>query len=121
MSEEAIDHGTRRFAVLHHTGSGESHYDFLFEKDDSSPLITFRLPQWPVIENEQVKRLKDHRRVYLEFEGAIPGDRGRVDRVAEGTVQVIELRSAWVLRRCDGQSMLRFENSIDDEWWVIVT
>jgi len=35
------------------------------------------------------KRLPDHRAAYLEYEGAISGDRGQVDQVASGSYEVI--------------------------------
>jgi hypothetical protein len=42
-------------------------------------------------------RLPDHRRVYLEYEGEISGDRGHVTRVDEGTVEISAVGDRWHL------------------------
>ena len=88
MSE---DFGLRRFAVLHHAdGADAAHYDFLFETSASSSLVTFRLPEWPLAAgtSHAALKLRDHRRIYLTYEGQISGDRGHVSRVDEGNVRV---------------------------------
>ena len=103
-----VDHGPCRYAVLQHSGVEEPHFDFLFERNADGPLVTFRLREWPLTENQPVTRLRDHRRMYLTYEGAIPGDRGRVDRVAEGTVHVIET-SGWLLQHANGEFFALFE------------
>ena len=106
------DFGVRRFAVLHHTGAeGEPHYDFLFETSDTSSLVTFRLPEWPLTAatSYAATRLRDHRRLYLTFEGSISGDRGHVSRVAEGSIRVIRAGAAWQLRHEDGRPFVQFE------------
>lgn len=74
-----------RFAVLHHTGVELPHYDLLFETADGSPLTAYRCDRWPVAAGTVLdKRLADHRRIYLEYEGEISGGRGSVRRVARG-------------------------------------
>lgn len=78
-----------RFVVLHHTGVEEPHYDFMFETSPTSQLVTFRLQQWPVHENQQAVKLRDHRRAYLDFQGDISMGRGNVQRVDEGNAAVI--------------------------------
>lgn len=117
------DFGIRRFAVLHHTGGGgsgggggggengdEPHYDFLFDTTDTSSLVTFRLPQWPLARGTYpATKLRDHRRLYLTYEGSISGDRGHVWRVADGTVRVIRSASGWRVDHADGRPFLHFE------------
>ena len=112
------DFGVRRFAVLHHTGGGgggddegvEPHYDFLFDTSDASSLVTFRLPAWPLArETYAATKLRDHRRLYLTYEGSISGDRGQVWRVGEGDVRVTRAGDGWRLDHADGRPFLRFE------------
>jgi hypothetical protein len=91
---------TLRFAILHHTGVGVPHYDLMFEAEPGAKLATWRSPVWPVTQPTPVERIDDHRRDYLEYEGAVSNDRGRVDRVAGG--------------------LFRFESRTDDRW-VIAT
>ena len=116
-----VNYGTRRYAVLHHTGVDGSHFDFLFETSPDSPLVTFRLQQWPMTEGQPATKLRDHRRMYLTYEGPIPGDRGRVDRIAEGTVTVIETANGWMLRSLGGELFALFEPRGDEsseDWWA---
>jgi hypothetical protein len=114
----------RRYVVLHHWGIDAPHFDFLFETTADAPLMTFRLSEWPLTKDQPVTRLRDHRRVYLTFQGEIPGDRGRVDRVAEGVLQVIETGSGWLLRTPQGEFIALFEprgephSNIPSGWWV---
>lgn len=113
------------FAALHHSGVEETHYDLLFESAPGSSLVTFRLAEWPLSKDQTVKKLKDHRPLYLTFEGTIPGgDRGRVDRVAEGQIAVTGGPGGWEIRHADGRPWLRVEpDELDpssDEWWIRV-
>jgi len=77
-----------RYVVLRHDGIAEPHFDFLFEREPGSDLITFRFPDWPIWEVTEVTELRPHRRVYLSYEGDISGGRGNVQRIAEGTCRV---------------------------------
>lgn len=81
-----------RYAVLWHHDVAEPHYDLLFETLPKSQLATWRLSQWPVEHPLEAKRLRDHRRFYLEYEGDLSDSRGRVERVAGGacSVEVLE-------------------------------
>jgi hypothetical protein len=64
-----------------------------------------------------VVRLKDHRRVYLEYDGEISEGRGRVDRVGDGTCQIeIESDRALVIRFIEVPGVLRLERAGDQEW-----
>ena|SRR5688572_2409452 len=73
-----------RYVILHHTGVPEPHFDLMFETWDGSDLATWRCTSWPIEAGTRVTRLKDHRRVYLSFEGDVSRGRGHVDRVAAG-------------------------------------
>lgn len=100
-----------RFVLLYHDCppgySRSSHWDFMLEVGDV--LRTWALEQlpssWHVAHHatQQVyincptisstntvaaEQLGDHRREYLEFEGAVSGNRGHVMRIATGTYQM---------------------------------
>ena len=76
-----------RFVVLHHrfpaTWSRNDHFDFMLEKEES--LLSWVLPLWPLsAEPVDVKRIDDHRKSYLDYEGPVSNDRGEVSRVDAG-------------------------------------
>lgn len=111
----------RRYVVLHHAGVEEPHYDFMFEPAEGAALATFRLREWPPSKGQEVRRLKDHRRLYLTYEGTIPGDRGFVVRVDEGTVHIKSAGAAWILRKSENEPWLTIEPLRDegpDAWWL---
>jgi hypothetical protein len=111
----------RRYVVLRHDGVPEPHFDFMFDTADDSPLVVFRLAQWPLEDDQPVIKLNDHRRLYLTYEGEIPGDRGRVDRIADGQLDVSETASGWLLQNADGTLYALFEPQREDSgdaWWV---
>jgi hypothetical protein len=83
---------TLRCAVLHHEGVENPHYDLLFETAPGSALATWRAERWPVRAGDYLRRLDDHRRDYLDYEGAISGDRGRVRRVYAGSCSDVHLQ-----------------------------
>lgn len=76
-----------RYAVLHHTGHGEPHFDVMVERAPGGPLRTWRVPRWPTEPGDPWTPLPDHRRVYLDYEGPVSEGRGEVRRVAGGTVE----------------------------------
>ena len=148
---------TFRFTVLRHDlplhAQRECHWDLLLEPPDNSPdaphlaanatlfysaagLLTFEVPMQPEEWNNNqfaVKRLPDHRLVYLNYEGPISGDRGHVKRVQSGFIQwkvlaedllVLSVRQTWpketesiglvTIAKLPGNS----ENSWELEWRV---
>ncbi len=71
------------------------HYDWLLERDDDpgSLLMAFRTLERidDATHNRfAAVRMVDHRRLYLEFEGAVSGGRGTVRRVAAGRCRVLK-------------------------------
>ena len=96
----------RTVQLLHVLPDGTDHVDWLLEKTGckEEDLISLRLktPLFGVENGGSTNgiRLKDHRRIYLEYEGPISGDRGFVTRVAAGEILKWE---------CNG-----------DEWWINV-
>jgi hypothetical protein len=112
-----------KFAVLLHSGAGEPHYDLLFESAPDSSLVTFRLAEWPPAKGQLVTKLRDHRRLYLTYEGDIPGGgRGRVDRVADGQLLVAGGPAGWRLRRADGRPFMTITpdelEPAKETWWL---
>jgi hypothetical protein len=100
-----------RFVLLYHdcppNDTRSSHWDFMLEAGDV--LRTWALEQLPsswhvahhatrqadatcptlsAADTVAAEQLGDHRREYLEFEGEISGNRGRITRIAAGTYAV---------------------------------
>jgi len=95
-----------RMALLLHTlVDGTSHVDWLIEGPQRIPappspedrcLITFRMParmDEPPLANFEAERIEDHRRLYLDFEGPVAGDRGTVTRLTVGVVEHLEVNA----------------------------
>jgi len=149
---------TFRFTVLRHElplhSQRECHWDLLLEPPGNSPdgtrpsanstlfqseagLLTFEVPMPPeewVNNKLGVKRLPDHRLLYLHYEGPISGDRGHVKRVLSGLIQwkvlqadllVLSVRQTWpkdtepfgllTIAKLTGNS----EESWEMEWKVV--
>jgi hypothetical protein len=93
-----------RYVVLHHTGFGEPHFDLLLDLDGTSPLLSWRIKRWPIGDGDAIELRPPHRRLYLEYEGAVSRGRGRVERVASGELRITERRAdAWQCN-CPGQA-----------------
>ncbi len=76
-----------RFVLLEHNWNGV-HWDFMLESGDS--LRTWAIDE-PVVFGRDLpaRALGDHRKVYLDYEGPIAGDRGEVRRVDAGSFRVL--------------------------------
>lgn len=82
-----------RFVVLLHETPSDyvrpTHYDVMLE--DGESLLTFAIPLPPEADHAQlVERIANHRIEYLALEGEIPGGRGTVKRVDQGTFEWID-------------------------------
>jgi hypothetical protein len=95
-----------RYVVLHHTGVAEPHFDFMLATDDAGPLMTWRLPRWPMEVGDVALPLPAHRRAYLDYEGPVSGNRGEVRRVAAGQAELIEKTSVTLTVRLDDATAL---------------
>lgn len=85
-----------RTAILQHTTAAGVHHDWLIEdprlpdpKAQNARLWTARVappPQdWPKLKRFELTAIAPHRRHYLTYQGEVPGNRGRVRRLASGT------------------------------------
>lgn len=68
------------------------HYDLMIDFDGRGGLATWRLARLPhgLCDQVPAERLADHRRAYLEYEGEIRGNRGRVRRVDQGGCEWVD-------------------------------
>ena len=105
-------------------GERGDHFDFMVSPPGFGLLWTWAIPDnplsKPLISQTQplecsVERLPDHRRVYLDYEGPISGDRGEVCQVARGSYEVV----SWT----DNQVELRIQldRSTDCELQFLIT
>jgi len=81
-----------RFVVLRHETRDEVHWDLMLER--GAGLATWRLAEAPSGEGDAeiaAERIGEHRRAYLDYEGAVSGDRGTVWRYDAGVY-----RGTWV-------------------------
>ena len=105
-------------------GQRGDHFDFMVSPPDSGPLWTWAIPDnplsKPLISQTQplecsVERLPDHRRVYLDYEGPISGDRGEVCQVARGSYEVVSWDDKQVELR------IQHDRSTDCELQFLIT
>jgi hypothetical protein len=110
-----------RYVILEHDHPS-LHWDFMLESGDS--LRTWRLTALPKPgETVHATAVFDHRRIYLDYEGPVSGNRGRVARWDHGTftwqktetdrlaleLNGVRFRGAIVLERADADKwILRF-------------
>lgn len=85
-----------RTVILKHTLKDNSwHHDWLIqiEPDSSARVATFRTAhRRPDLEPTfEAERIGDHRSIYLDYEGEVSGERGRVERLLAGEVS----RAQW--------------------------
>ncbi len=74
-----------RFVILEHDHP-VLHWDFMLEMGDV--LRTWRLASPPAVGHTvPAEPIFDHRRVYLDYEGPVRGDRGTVTRWDAGTYE----------------------------------
>lgn len=79
------------FVLLEHETSDGTHWDFMMEQSACQSLATWRLSANPFSAaggHAAAERIADHRRAYLDYEGEISGNRGRVRRLDRGQINV---------------------------------
>lgn len=81
----------RAFVVQEHTvAPGDVHWDLMVEGDaEGGPLVTVQLAA-PPTGAVSGRRIADHRRLYLEYEGPVSNERGTVAIWDRGQVEDVE-------------------------------
>lgn len=93
-----------RFTISHHTGSKDGdHYDLMLEHGEG--LRTWRLVNTAFQVFQVARQIKDHRKSYLDFEGEVSGDRGRVKIWDTGTYTVDEWKDDRIQVALVGRSL----------------
>lgn len=84
---------TRTYVILRHDVGGDSHWDLML--DLGTTLATWQLASDPAVLSDpasttsiSARRIGDHRRAYLTYEGPISGNRGSVTRVESGSYEL---------------------------------
>ena len=80
-----------RFVILHHRLDAGEHWDLMLEQGDV--LLTWQLLREPVNRESlpiPARRIGNHRKAYLDYEGPLTGNRGTVRRVDSGSLDIIE-------------------------------
>ena len=78
-----------RFVILHHRLRDGEHWDLMLEHGDV--LLTWQLLREPVDASSfpiPARRIGDHRKAYLEYEGSVTRGRGTVRRIDAGNVEI---------------------------------
>ncbi len=93
-----------RFTISHHTGSKDGdHYDLMLEHGDG--LRTWRLVNTAFQAFQVARQIKEHRKSYLDFEGEISGERGRVKIWDTGTYTIDDWRDDRIQVALVGRSL----------------
>lgn len=99
----------KQFALLSHDHPFP-HWDFLLETGEH--LTTWRLLSLPnsqgVAQTISAERLPDHRKMYLDYEGPVSGNRGQVQRVDRGAYILIEQTETYWQLRIEGEMLQGF-------------
>ncbi|MGQ9564066.1 MAG: DNA polymerase ligase N-terminal domain-containing protein [Thermogutta sp.] len=93
-----------RFRILRHDSPRGVHYDLLLET--ATLLVTFALDHEPFPGTSgKAEPLPDHRRIYLEYEGHISGDRGTVSEWDSGTYLLVRRSDTRLEIRVEGRTV----------------
>lgn len=94
----------RQYVILHHVLADGEHWDFML--DQGQALATWQLASDPAslapADTQtaiSARRIADHRRAYLDYEGPISRGRGTVTRVDRGIYELTrQTSSEWGIR-----------------------
>ena len=125
MTNRATDKNCCRFSIAKHempaNSSRHSHFDLFLESEGT--LMTWELTSLLTSQNNQVvRRLANHRLVYLDFQGPLSDDRGTVKLVDTGSLEWVTLESERLIGRINGQTtdgkltLTSEGSSINDVW-----
>jgi len=107
---------------LSDAGGGGWHYDWMIQPDGGpeTPLISFRVtarPDEPGIQSFQAERTGNHRAAYLEFEGELTGNRGRVRRVVHGNASIARDDEHFVVTLDQSKTWIGRRLSFESPWY----
>lgn len=113
-----------RFVILHHQLTNCEHWDLMLEHE--GVLLTWQLPSEPTGLGSfpmTAKRIGDHRRAYLEYEGPIGGNRGQVHQVDAGALEWKDITGGRIVvvllgRQLQGPFLLTHQTK--DHWMIEV-
>ena len=92
----------------------------MLEQGDA--LITWQLLKEPVDRSSlpvPARKIQDHRKAYLDYEGPLSGDRGSVRRVDTGTCEILQrLPSQYVIQLQGVRLKGKFTLVRDNEDWL---
>jgi DNA polymerase Ligase (LigD) len=95
-----------RFVLLEHQWNG-THWDFMLEVETGGSLRTWAFDELPRAGRDlSARALVDHRPEYLDYEGAVSGGRGSVQRVDRGTYERLVWEPDVVLVRLRGTHLI---------------
>jgi len=101
-----LEHDTRTAAGVPSAERGV-HWDLLVEIPGQALIPTWRLAANPLTTPGPIPalRIKDHRRMYLEYEGPVSGDRGCLRRVEAGQGEQAMIAGETLLVHLTGQEL----------------
>jgi DNA polymerase Ligase (LigD) len=106
-----------RFVLLEHDHP-TLHWDLMLEAGEA--LQTWRLPSVPVAGAVlPAARIGDHRLLYLDYQGPVSGNRGKVMRWDGGEFEWLEQSEFVLVVRLRGtqfEGLLRLEQQEDTSW-----
>jgi hypothetical protein len=109
-----------RFVLLEHDHP-HPHLDLMFEVGDV--LWTWQLFSFPLAgASGEARRIFDHRPVYLDYEGPISGNRGRVRRLERGSYDWLEQGPGRLAARLNGERLVgRLDLvQVEGERWEVI-
>jgi len=101
-----MDNMPNQFVILHHRVGGSEHWDLMLEH--GGLLLTWQLFTEPVSASclpLKAKRIGNHRKAYLDYEGPISDNRGYVQRVDSGVMHLKEFTDRQVSVELEGHRL----------------
>ena len=105
-----------RFVVLRHEIEDKTHFDLMIENE--GVLMTFSFPEFPGA-GMSGERIADHRMKYLDFQGSLSENRGRVKREDAGTFDLLTAQDECIHVHARGERLtggLRLVKKSGDTW-----
>jgi hypothetical protein len=109
-----------RFVILEHDHPA-LHFDLMLEVDEV--LWSWRLEAPPSAGPSAALRTPDHRRLYLDYEGPVSGNRGMVRRWDQGSFTWLECSESLVVVRLAGERVsgtLRLSRQDGERWRAVL-